>query len=190
MSERPGHPHESLLVGLRVRLRPVGPADYPHVYGWARQHPEAHFWREQRHALSFEDFCSERQANSVRELNAMLVEWRTSGRPIGWISARDRAPHARSCALVLCLTPAARAFGGADEALALFLDYAFATFWLDEIHIDVLELNVATELLARRLGFEVVGYLYQQWMIDDQYFNVVRLGLRRAKWEAARRRLP
>jgi RimJ/RimL family protein N-acetyltransferase len=206
MSQRPDPPYESALAGQRVRLRPVGPEDYERLYAWASQHAEAPFWCERRGPRSFAAFCREREADAPHERTSMLVEWRVSARPIGWIAADDlasdladdlasefaseRAAHERECALVFYLTPAARAFGGADEALALFLDHVFATLAVDAVHIEVVARNVATELLARRLGFAEEGRRPRQWVIEHRAYDVLRFGLRRDVWEAMPRRNP
>ena len=184
------NPHEGLpgvlLSGQRVQLRPVGIRDYPVLFRWATNHMEAHYWRERRELPSVEAFGIERQEALAHELSSMLVQWRHSGAPIGWISAHDYVARTRRCALTVYFTPAARAFRGTDEALALFLDVLILVFSLDKVTIDIVKNNEATQLLVERLGFVEEGRTIQQWMYDDRDVEVVRYGLPRATWRLPR----
>lgn len=177
-----------LMSGQRVRLRPVGAPDYPALYRWASSRAEAHYWRARREPPSFAAFCDERREAVARELISIMVQWRASGAPIGWISAHDCVEQTRCCALTVYFTPEARAFGGTDEAMALILDVLFLVFSLNKVTIDIVKSNEATLLLVERLRFVEEGRLRQPWMYHEGDVDVVRYGLSRATWLSLRAR--
>jgi RimJ/RimL family protein N-acetyltransferase len=72
--------------------------------------------------------------------------------------------------------------GYAFEAWSLFLEYAFQRLGLRKIIAGVIVDNTASFVTLQKLGFKVEGTLRQEYLVDGEYRDGVRLGLLREQF--------
>lgn len=75
-----------------------------------------------------------------------------------------------------------RSKGLGTLAMIKVLDFAYFTYDLDEILLDVLEFNLKAIRVYHRLGFITIGF--NGWHYDEygQYWRVLRMSLLKARW--------
>jgi len=74
--------------------------------------------------------------------------------------------------------PEYREKGYAKEATILWLKYGFKALGLKKIYLNTLNTNIRNIKLNEELGFKVEGILRNEVLIDEQYHDVLRMGLR------------
>lgn len=74
--------------------------------------------------------------------------------------------------------PEYREKGYAKEATILWLKYGFQTLGLKKIYLNTLNTNIRNIKLNEELGFKVEGILRNEVLIDGQYHDVLRMGMR------------
>ena len=84
-------------------------------------------------------------------------------------------------------TDAPRGTGSQMEFLAL--DHAFGVLNLHKLHCEVLSSNRAVVRLHEKFGFRIEGVFREQFFLREEFIDIIRLGILRAEWDAARPRL-
>ncbi len=74
--------------------------------------------------------------------------------------------------------PEYRGQGYAKEATILWLKYGIATLGLRKIYLNTLDTNIRNIRMNEELGFKVEGIMRSEVLIDDEYRDVLRMGLR------------
>lgn len=69
-------------------------------------------------------------------------------------------------------------------AIVRLLRYLFVEQGLNRIEIRCAESNVRSQLVAKRLGFQLVGMLYETENVDDKLNNLLIYEMLRSKWES------
>lgn len=149
------------LQGARVHLRPFGPDDVGPVVA-ACQDEEIHRWTvtvprpyTELHARSWiEGHAERRRAGAAYDF--AVVEAGT-GLFAGSISLERSRRTPRSAGVGYWIAPWARRRGFATEALSLVARFGFEDADVDRVVLLTMFGNVASEAVARRAGFEVVG---------------------------------
>lgn len=109
-------------------------------------------------------------------------------RPVGWVRYRrpDKAFDAFEIGIVLATVTDRRA-GVGSRALALLIDYLYATYDTARIQARVVENNPAALRTVRRLGFREEGVARSAFRLDDQLLDVHLFGLLRGEWKHGER---
>lgn len=92
--------------------------------------------------------------------------------------------HANSSWAFYAATNAPRGTGSQMEFLAL--DHAFGTLDLHKLHCEVLSSNHAVVRLHKKFGFIIEGGFREQFFLDGEFIDIVRLGILREEWSVAR----
>ncbi|HPG39887.1 MAG TPA: GNAT family N-acetyltransferase [bacterium] len=74
--------------------------------------------------------------------------------------------------------PQYRGQGYAKEATILWLKYGIVTLGLKKIYLNTLDTNIRNIHMNEELGFKVEGIMRSEVLIDDEYRDVLRMGLR------------
>ena len=67
--------------------------------------------------------------------------------------------------------------GYAKEATLLWIGYGIKGLNLKKIYLDTIENNIRNVTLNKELGFQVEGILRKECLIDDKYYDLLRMGL-------------
>jgi hypothetical protein len=185
-TERQDDAPEPRLEGRRVRLRPVGPADYGFV-ATLETHPAVHFrWRHRGTTPS-----PERLIASLWEgaLVVFLVEGR-AGASLGVIAAYGADLRNGHCSFGLaCVPDLPRAPSPAFDAVVLFVDYLFALWPLHKVYAEAPGFAFAQYASAVPVLFEQEGLLREHDFYMGRRWDKHILAVSRRAWAVRRRRL-
>jgi RimJ/RimL family protein N-acetyltransferase len=99
---------------------------------------------------------------------------------IGWVGVDDvsyRRPD-----LSYWLAPEFQGEGYGTEAVALLIEYTFATYDHPAVGAIAYDFNDASRELLASLGFEEEGRIRRDWFIDGEYVDTIHYGLLREDW--------
>ncbi|GIK60016.1 MAG: GNAT family N-acetyltransferase [Ignavibacteriota bacterium] len=68
-----------------------------------------------------------------------------------------------------------RGKGYAKEATMLWIKYGTRNLGLKKIYLNTIENNIRNITLNRELGFQIEGLLRKEFLINDQYYDVLRM---------------
>jgi len=101
-----------------------------------------------------------------------------SGAPIGIMAYCDYNKHQRRAELRKMIgDPEQRGQGYAREASQLWIRYGIQNLGLKKIYLSTLNTNIRNIKLNEDLGFQVEGILRNEVFFDDQYHDVLRMGM-------------
>ncbi len=130
---------------------------------------------EQRLSSSSED-----PATSMR----FVVE--ADGVAVGGVSMFEIDPLARNAEVGITLAQDARGRGIGTLAVARLAEFAFVRCNLRRLHLQAIASNAAAIRAYEKAGFVVEGRQREHAWVRGAYEDIVRMGLLRSEWEAAR----
>ena len=99
-------------------------------------------------------------------------------RLLGTIGLHEIDRHIRLARLgMLIFRSADRGHGYGNEATKLTLDFAFNYLGLNKVIINLFETNTRAQEHYLKLGFEVEGLLREEYLLNGEYHNLVRLAM-------------
>jgi len=69
-----------------------------------------------------------------------------------------------------------RGKGYAKEATMLWIQYGINNLGLKKIYLNTIENNIRNLTLNKELGFQIEGILRKEFIINNEYFDVIRMG--------------
>lgn len=69
-----------------------------------------------------------------------------------------------------------RGKGFAKEATMLWIQYGINNLGLKKIYLNTIENNIRNLTLNRELGFHIEGILRKEFVINNEYYDVIRMG--------------
>ena len=100
------------------------------------------------------------------------------GRPIGAMAYLDHSKRQQRAELrKLIGDPESRGKGYAEEATWLWIRYGMLGLGLQKIYVSTLQTQIANIRLNESIGFQVEGLFRNEVLIDDQRYDVLRMGL-------------
>lgn len=108
---------------------------------------------------------------------------------IGIITLKDNTPvgaaaflnydnkHSKAELRKLIGNPDYRGKGYAKEAIKLWINYGFGFLKLNKIYLNTFNTNIRNIRLNEELGFRVEGVLRNEVFVDNEYKDVLRMGL-------------
>jgi RimJ/RimL family protein N-acetyltransferase len=69
-----------------------------------------------------------------------------------------------------------RGKGYAKEASMLWIHYGINNLGLKKIYLNTIENNIRNITLNKELGFQIEGILKREFLINNQYYDVIRMG--------------
>jgi RimJ/RimL family protein N-acetyltransferase len=169
----------SQMSGLRTMQRPIRSSDYEFLYELV--HPiHAGFTRRGAQGPNPEEFASELWRDVLAQ---HVVLDRSTGAPIGMVSAREADMRRGIAFLDFILDPRVHGLGWPFEAAMLFVAHLFRTWPLRKIYVEVLAHHV--DDIASGLGrlFVEEGRLVAHEYVDGAWVDLHILGLFRERWE-------
>jgi RimJ/RimL family protein N-acetyltransferase len=174
-TEAPAGP---VLLGEKVRLRPVREADAPHFIRWANEPEFAwHQWgRRPGRFPSASSFVT--WAGFFQERSGQLFVIEHEGGPIGFANYRDWRPKPRSCEIGIGIgEPALWSQGLGSDALRALLRYLVDELGAHRVSLSVLAFNDRAIAAYKASGFQVEGIERDAVLTDDGTFvDDVRMG--------------
>ena len=102
---------------------------------------------------------------------------------IGWVGVDDVSYRRPDLAYWLATEFHGEGYG--TEAVALLVDYTFATYDHPAVGAIAYDFNDASRGLLESLGFEEEGKIRRDRFIDGEYVDTVHYGLLREEWTSA-----
>ena len=156
------------LAGENIRLRALEPEDLEILYRWENNTsnwevsgtlaPYSKYILDQYLASSHQDLYT------VKQLRLMIVKNEGTDAPIGCIDLFDFDPkNKKAGAGILIGSEEDRAKGYGFEAMQILLQYAIQTLDLHQVYANIMEGNIPSLHLFKKLGFEISG-LKKDWL--------------------------
>ncbi len=170
-------------MSLLGEIRPAKEQDLAAMRAW-RNAPAVRANMYTQHEIT----CAEHQAwwkrvHSSADQQHFIYE--KSDEAVGVISFSLIDHLHKSCSWAYYAAPDAPIGTGAlMEFLAL--EYVFNTLKLNKIYCEVLAYNAPTIRLHQRFGFQVEGIFRDQYLLDDAFVDIYRLGLLQDEWAEKR----
>jgi RimJ/RimL family protein N-acetyltransferase len=158
------------LIGEKVVLRPVGPADVdnmvadladPELIRLTGTHTV--FTREQ-----IEEFCSTRADKDDRFDLAVLD--RSTGAYLGGLAITQLDPDNRSCGFRIALRTQATGRGYGTDATRLIVDHVFS-LGVHRVELEVYAFNPRARHVYEKVGFVHEGTLRQALLWDGEWVD-------------------
>lgn len=149
------------LVADKLRLRAVEPTDIDHLLRWENHAP---YWELSGTTAPFSRNLMERYVQSSQQSvyeagqQRFMIDVLPEQKTIGNIDLFDFDPfHLRAGVGILIGDEQYRSNGYATQSLQLLINYAFEYLNLQQLYCNILEDNVASVKLFKKLGFTVSG---------------------------------
>jgi RimJ/RimL family protein N-acetyltransferase len=116
--------------------------------------------------------------------SAMIFRLEHNGSLIGEASFKTIKWINRKAEISILLLPAYHRLGIGHKVLSRMLQFAFNTLNFYRLEAEIIEGNVASIQLFKKLGFVQEGVLRKAKYIDGIYYDILRLGLLKEEYEA------
>lgn len=171
---------DDVLVGRKIRLRPLESRDLPHRVRWfnkpsVRQGLVLH--ERLNEAKTRQWFARTRRDGTRKDF---VVETVPEGRSIGSVGFRRIDELNRSAGFYIVIGESdclGRGLG--TEAVQLLLWWGWQTLRLHKVWCVVRSTNEHSLSLVRKLGFQVEGLLREEAFVSGRWLDLVRLGILR-----------
>jgi RimJ/RimL family protein N-acetyltransferase len=163
-----------VVKGLRVTLRRVEPADYPHIHRWQND-PVVARWMDYTRPFNERDIA-ESEERAAAEGHPFLIE--VEGRPIGRIGLNNFRPRDRMASLYVFI--GARESWGqgyGHDAMMTILAYAFDTLNLRQVELWGLADNDRAMRMYKSCGFVEEARLRERSWIEGHYIDHLILSI-------------
>lgn len=108
------------------------------------------------------------------------------GVAVGFIGLFDFDHLARHAEIGIALVSEVRGRGIGTAAIEQIVDFAFVRCNLRRLHLEVIESNQGAIRAYEKAGFTVEGRQREHAWVRGRYEDIVRMGLLRSQWRAAR----
>jgi RimJ/RimL family protein N-acetyltransferase len=160
-----------MLVGTRIRLRAVEPADYPLLAQWLNDSSVMLYWGRPGNTVAVSEVASQEERNAARGNSRKYIIETPEGIPIGQIDYYDLDWQARSAWISIMIgDPEYWGGGYGTDAMRTLLAYLFRELGLHRVALTTHASNERARKSYRKNGFVDEGILR-----DWAYFN--------GKWE-------
>lgn len=165
------------MIGKKVALRAMEPADVDLLYNWEN---DLSVWQLSNTIAPFSRFVLEQYVMnadqdiySSKQLRLMIVtnEENEKPRTIGSIDLFDFDPKNLRVGIGILIIKEEREKGYASEALELVIRYVFDTLCLHQIYCNIPVGNESSIKLFQKMGFKVAGQK-KDWLIINKQWVV------------------
>lgn len=170
-------------MGKLGTLRAVRDDELDLMLSW-RNHPSIREKMYSRHEISKGEHRSWWERTKVREdLQYLIYEYQ--GSPRGVVGLTNIDIENSNCCWAFYSDPVApRGTGSRMEYLAL--EKVFYEIGLNKLYCEVLDFNKPVIKLHLKFGFQIEGDFRQQHRYNDEYIDIVRLGILKSEWAGRR----
>lgn len=161
------------LHGDRVAIRAFKGKDKKLLQLWLQDESGRHFLLSRSTAQTI------KVDNFVNDKNCLIgIVTIGEDKPIGAVAYCDINDQQRRAELRKMIgEPSERGKGYAKEATRLWIQYGIQKLLLKKIVLGTLNTNVNNIKLNEDLGFQVEGILRNEVFFDDQYHDILRMGM-------------
>jgi RimJ/RimL family protein N-acetyltransferase len=174
------------LVGRRVALRPVRPADYDLLYRMELSEALGQRWRHRGWTPSPERFVQSLWEGVTAQF--MVVD-KSTNEPVGLVAGYGLDWRDATCSLAITAFPSHIGAGWILEGAELFLDYLFMLFPLRKVYAETVAGNYETFTAGAGLVFHEEGRLRDHDFYDGKYWDKVTLAVYRDEWQTRYERI-
>jgi RimJ/RimL family protein N-acetyltransferase len=167
------------LDGKGVRLRAIREEDLPFLWHWRNDVRDLMMWSGARSLTTEHDYAEEIRNDNTRGVQRLAVEEIRSGELVGHVFAYGYDPQNGHTFVGVFLCREKRRLGYGVEALALFLQYAFAYFPLVKVYMDVYEFNTQSLHLSRNVGLHQEGEYQKHISYGGRRWTLFRFAMYR-----------
>jgi RimJ/RimL family protein N-acetyltransferase len=161
-----------MLIGSRVKLRAIGPADYPLLAAWHNDPAVMKHWGRPGNTMSLEQITRREEFEASRDNSQKYIVETTEEVPIGQIDYYDLDWQARSTWVsILIGDPAYWGGGFGTDAMRVLLTYLFDQLGLHRVSLTVHEENERAQRSYRKNGFVPEGTLRDWAFYDGRWVN-------------------
>lgn len=175
------------LIGPRLYLRPVDPADVDLFLRWFN-HPDVRRTLRSKDPLTrlFEEEFVRKQARFGEVERVLVIVLREGERPIGTIGLHEVAPPAaRGADLGIAVgEPDCWGQGYGTEAIGLLLDHAFDDLNLHRVGLTCYDFNARGLACYEKLGFVREGTRRESFFREGRWVDEVLMGILAREWRA------
>jgi RimJ/RimL family protein N-acetyltransferase len=175
-----------MILGERVRLRPIRRSDLPILRSWFDDPETMRFWGQPM-PIVVEDQFEADLAGRFRDFDEagyFMVE-RLEGTPIGRIEFERLDPQARSAETMILIGAAdARGQGYGSDAMVALLRYLFHQRNLHRVALSVIAWNERAVRSYEKVGFLVEGRLRDDLYFDGRYHDQIVMSILRHEFDA------
>ena len=161
------------LQGERLDIRAFNGKDKKLLQKWLEDEDGRQFLlsRTTAQAVKIDDF--------VKDKSCILgIITLKEGEPIGAVAFCDHNTQQQRAEMRKMIgEPSKRRLGYAKEASELWIRYGAQTLGLKKIYLSTLNTNIRNIKLNEELGFQVEGILRNEVFFDNQYHDVLRMGM-------------
>lgn len=174
---------ESLLIGEKVRLRPLQESDLPRFVEWLQDREVARWLERMGEPPTLEDEYEWYYGKRSDPDNVMWAIETVDGPLIGNVELR-LTPRSRRAELGIAIQDRTRWNKGCGtEAVRLVLDYAFGELALNRVELTTDEANARAIRCYEKCGFKREGLLRQHRLIDGRFANTVVMSILKPEWK-------
>jgi RimJ/RimL family protein N-acetyltransferase len=166
-----------MLIGDRVRLRAVEPADYPHIARWLNDAQVMFYWGRPGNTVAVAEVARLDQAEAARG-NSQKYVIEVEDRAIGQIDYYDLDWRVRSAWVSVLIGDKDYWSGGyGTDAMRTLLRYLFDQLGLHRVTLTVHETNARAQRSYEKNGFVREGLLRDWAYFDGHWENGVVMGV-------------
>lgn len=168
------------------KLRAIKANELELMRSW-RNEPDVRKNMYTQHEISNEEHMAWWSRTSQRDDQKYFMYERSST-PLGIVGFTLIDQSNSNCSWAFYSAPGApRGTGSRMEFLAL--EYVFGALNMHKLYCEVLAFNTAVIKLHQKFGFKVEGILRQQYNSNDEYIDIIRLGLLEDEWMQNREKM-
>jgi len=158
------------LTSKNIKLRALEPQDLDFLF---HVENDTSFWEVSNTVVPFSQYIlSQYLANAhqdIYEAKQLRLIIENQGNPIGMIDLFDFDPQHHRAGIGIVLLDKFQHKGFANEALTIFIKYAFNTLQLHQLYANITTDNQQSIKLFTNNNFELIG-IKKDWIhIDNQY---------------------
>ncbi len=172
-------PQGNSLVGRRVLLRPIKPADYPWLLELTYANPSTFRWRVRPGSLNPDNF-GEYLWRQV--FTQFVVLHRERNTPLGLVVAYNADFVNRFAYIAAVVDPALHRVGWHLESTVLFITHLFQTTEFRKLYGETLDVDLQQYGNALRGPLHEEGRLQRHAFVDGEYRDLVIVALHREDW--------
>ncbi|PWK16175.1 UDP-4-amino-4,6-dideoxy-N-acetyl-beta-L-altrosamine N-acetyltransferase [Tumebacillus permanentifrigoris] len=170
---------------MTIRLRKVTPNDLEMVMNW-RMMPEVTKYMYTDPVLTLEDQRKWYETTSQSDTETYwIIELLEGAVPVGLISVNFIDRRNQHCAWAYYIADErARGKGLGTLLECNMYDYVFDRLELNKLWCEVFSFNDKVVQIHQKFGSEVEGEFKEHICKNGQFYDVIRMGITRAKWQS------
>jgi len=174
-----------VIVGKRVRLRPIRREDVPVLLRWMNDSELMRLWARPVPLVTEQELLRDLEGRFSRfDVAGYFMIEREDGAPIGRIDFEGLDERTRSAEVMLLIGEAeSRGRGYGTDALITLLGYLFRQRNLHRVWLGVLDWNAPAIRSYEKVGFTVEGRLREDLYFDGRYHDQLVMSILRDEFE-------